>query len=130
MRVQVASVMLACGLLAACPEAPTPQPSEPPSVEPPAVSVPAYVGTWAQERTQCDVPQEAEGAPMIIAADRFDQHEAHCVFDAVTQTSPNHWRIEASCSVEGDAQQANWEIAIEGDTMRLTPGGEWVRCQQ
>jgi hypothetical protein len=127
--------ILMCGLLAACPEAASP-PSDPPSAEAPAgpassASVPAYVGTWAADAAGCGVPQEQMGAPHVFAADRYDQHEAHCTFTSANQTAPNAWRIEGACSVEGDEQQATWDLVVDGDSMTMAPNPQrLVRCPQ
>jgi len=117
------AVFAACGALAACPEAPAPANNEASSDAPPA-----YVGTWAGDQAQCQVPQEEMDAPLIMAVDRSDQHEAHCEFETVEQTGPNSWSIEASCSVEGDAMPAYWNIAVDGDTMTIAPDNTYVRC--
>jgi hypothetical protein len=63
----------------------------------------------------------------VFAADRYDQHEAHCTFTSVAETAPNAWRIEGACSVEGDEQQATWDLTVDGDTMTDGPQ-RYVRC--
>ena len=73
---------------------------------------PAYVGTWGNDLAQCAIEQEYEQPPMIMRADGFDQHEAHCEFDTVTETGPAQWSAAGSCSVEGDLQDIDYNMAI------------------
>lgn len=119
--------LLACSALAACPEPAAPPAGEEPSAEAPAPETPAFVGTWAADAAGCAVLQEQMGAPHVFAADRYDQHEAHCTFTTVNQTGPNAWHIEGACSVEGDEQQASWDLIVDGDTMTDGPQ-RYVRC--
>lgn len=120
------AALLGCCALAACPEAAPPPASETPSIEAPSASA-TFVGTWAADAAGCAVPQEQMGAPHVFAADRYDQHEAHCTFTSVEQTAPNAWRIAGACSVEGDEQEATWNLVVDGDTMTDGPQ-RYVRC--
>lgn len=102
------------------------QPSDaPPAAEPvavpvspikggaePTVAQPAYVGTWGVDLGQCAITQDYEQPPMIMRADGFDQHEAHCDFDTITMTGPAEWYVTGQCSVEGDAQPLDYNMAI------------------
>jgi len=115
--------------LAAC----GPQPSattEPEATLAMEAAAPAvFIGTWAADAAGCQIPQEQAGAPHVFAADRYDQHEAHCTFASVNQTAPNAWRIEGACSVEGDEQTATWDLVVDGDTMTMAPNTQrLVRC--
>jgi hypothetical protein len=91
-------------------------------------AAPAYVGTWAPDAAGCAIPQEQQGAPHIITEDGFDQHEAHCSFVAVTPMGDNEWRVGAQCTVEGDEQNTAFDLAVEGDTLRIAGGPPQVRC--
>lgn len=80
---------------------------------------PAYVGTWSGDLEQCKAPQEKQGAPMVIAKDRYDQHEAHCVFSSIEGTAPD-WKIKADCTVEGSTQAMEFAFTVSGDTLTIT----------
>ena len=79
---------------------------------------PTYVGTWGIDAAQCKVPQEQEGAPMIITANGYDQHEAHCTFTSA-KTEGLLSIIAADCSVEGDSQNVSLELEVTGDVLIL-----------
>jgi hypothetical protein len=80
---------------------------------------PSFVGTWAGDLEQCKTPQEQQGAPMVIAKDRYDQHEAHCEFKSVEGAAPD-WKIKADCTVEGNAQPLDFTFTVSGDTLTIT----------
>ena len=82
---------------------------------------PAYVGTWGTNAAQCKVPQDQEGAPMIITAKGYDQHEAHCAFSSVKKKG-QRWKIAAKCSVEGDSQKNILLLGVTGDVLLFTVG--------
>ena len=73
---------------------------------------------------------------MVLRADGYDQHEAHCVFDSVTETGPSQWRVTGQCSVEGDEQPIDDGFAIVDGHLEHWGGDEreyaWtlVRCPQ
>ncbi|MGD9968720.1 MAG: hypothetical protein AB7T59_19535 [Hyphomonadaceae bacterium] len=119
--------LLACGALAACPEAAPPPATEEPAAQAPVTDAPAFVGTWAADAAGCTIGQDQMEAPHVFAADRYDQHEAHCTFSSVSETAPNAWHIEGACSVEGDEQQGSWDLVVDGDTMTDGPQ-RYVRC--
>ncbi|WP_417482500.1 hypothetical protein [Maricaulis sp.] len=95
---------------------------------------PAYVGTWGVDLAQCAVGQEYEQPPMILRADGYDQHEAHCDFDSVSETGPAQWHISGHCSVEGDKQTVEYNLAIVDGQLEQWSGDDreyvWtlVRC--
>lgn len=97
---------------------------------------PAFVGTWGVDLAQCAVEQEYEQPPMILRADGYDQHEAHCEFDSVTETGPSQWRVSGQCSVEGDEQAIDYNLAvIDGNLVHWADGGRkdaWtlIRCPE
>ena len=80
---------------------------------------PAYVGTWSGDLEQCKAPQDKQGAPMVIAKDRYDQHEAHCEFKSVEGAAPE-WKITADCTVEGSTQAMEYAFTVSGDTLTIT----------
>ena len=82
---------------------------------------PAYVGTWGNDTAQCKVPQEQEGAPLIITAKGYDQHEAHCTFTSVKKKG-SAWKVRANCSVEGDSQKDILLLRVTGDVLLFTVG--------
>ena len=88
----------------------------------PAVAAePAYVGTWGVSVAQCRIPQERQGAPMVIRAKGYDQHEAHCDFTTVKKTG-TVWNVAAACSIEGDKQKDAFTLKVVDDTLILTQG--------
>ncbi|SDM55452.1 hypothetical protein [Maricaulis salignorans] len=129
------------------PQAETPQPEAQQAADPlkgaapassPAQSItaaqPAYVGTWGNDLAQCAIAQEYEQPPMIMRADGFDQHEAHCEFGTVTETGPAQWHVTGQCSVEGDEQPLDYNMAIVDGNLQHWSGDArkdaWtlVRC--
>jgi hypothetical protein len=80
---------------------------------------PAYVGTWGVSAAQCKVPQDQQGAPMVMAARRFDSHEAHCTFTSVKRVG-GAWRIATRCSVEGDKQAHIYAVKVTGNVLTMT----------
>ena len=82
---------------------------------------PAYVGTWGTDAAQCKVPQEQEGAPMVITATGYDQHEAHCMFASVKKNG-SAWKVRAKCSVEGNSQKDVLLLRVTGDVLLFTVG--------
>jgi hypothetical protein len=88
----------------------------------PAYAVdPAYAGTWGISAKQCKIPQDLQGAPMVIRAKGYDQHEAHCDFKTVKKTGAV-WNVVAACSVEGDKQKGAFTLKVVDDTLVLTQG--------
>ena len=77
----------------------------------------SYVGTWGIDLAQCSIPQERQEAPKIVTEDGYDQHEAHCGFTSVTATGDAQWSIVAECSVEGDLQEIDFNLAVENDEL-------------
>ena len=103
-----------------------PQPAEaapaaeaaPSDAAPAAAAEPAYVGTWSEDSAQCGVAQEMDNAPMVIAKDRFDQHEAHCEFTSVSGNG-NEWKVSSKCSVEGDEQAYDFGMSLADDKLTM-----------
>jgi len=120
------------------PVAAEPAPAAPGKGPAPSVSVdePAYVGIWGVDLAQCSVGQEYELPPMILRADGYDQHEAHCEFELVEQTGPAQWHVSGQCSVEGDEQPLEYNMAIvDGDLVSWSGDARkdaWtlVRCPE
>lgn len=83
-----------------------------------AASEPAYVGTWADDPAQCGNTQDSEDAPMTIAKDRFDQHEAHCEFKSVSGNG-NEWKVTSECSVEGDKQIYEFGMSLADEKLSM-----------
>jgi hypothetical protein len=124
---------LVAAVLAGCGKPATEETAEA-SVAPAIASAspaPAYVGTWGVDLAQCKNPQDIMEAPMQMAADRFDQHEAHCTFTTITETAPGAWKVTQACTVEGDESTGDMTFSVEGDTLTLDPGSlarKLVRC--
>ena len=80
-----------------------------------------YIGTWATNTAQCKIPQDRQGAPMILNAKGYDQHEAHCRFASVKKVLGG-WRMAAECTVEGSVQRDTLRAKVSADTLVLTSG--------
>ena len=77
-----------------------------------------YVGTWALDIANCETPQDSQDAPLVIAKDRYDQHEVHCTFKSVdakeaTTRSPATARSKARPS-------RDFTLTVSGDTLTFT----------
>jgi hypothetical protein len=82
---------------------------------------PAYVGKWGATAAQCKVPQDRQGAPMILKARGYDQHEAHCTFVSVKKSGAA-WNVAANCSVQGDQQKDAFALRVTGNTLKMISG--------
>jgi hypothetical protein len=92
---------------------------------------PPYVGTWSLDPANCSAAQESENAPMVIAKDRYDQHETHCTFKSVTANAGD-WKIAGDCSIEGTAMPYDFTLTVSGDTLTFTDSGgprDFLRCK-
>ncbi len=90
-----------------------------------------YVGTWALEMRNCGADQASQDAPMLIAKDRYDQHETHCTFKSV-EAKDGDFKIAADCSVEGDAQSHDFTLTVSGDTLTFADEAgarDFLRCK-
>ncbi|MDJ0922374.1 MAG: hypothetical protein QNI84_14695 [Henriciella sp.] len=101
--------------------------------EPESLAEPVSIeGTWGTSLAQCANFQEVMDAPMILTMEGYDQHETHCTFDTVVQPTPNSWKADGSCSVEGDDQPMSMTYTVEGDQLiQSVEDFEWaplVRC--
>ncbi len=92
---------------------------------------PAYAGTWGSDAKQCKVSQDQQGAPLVIGAKGYDQHETHCAFDKIKR-SGGAWKVQAKCSVEGDKQKDTFNMKVSGDALEIARGGhvqKLTRCK-
>jgi hypothetical protein len=78
-----------------------------------------YVGTWALNIANCKAPQESQDAPLVIAKDRYDQHEVHCTFKSVTPKDGDY-KVGGDCVVEGNQQAYDFTLTVSGDTLTFT----------
>ena len=53
---------------------------------------PPFVGKWSLDPNYCSTGQEDQNAPLVIAKDRYDQHESHCTFKSV-EGKDSDWKI-------------------------------------
>lgn len=91
----------------------------------------AYVGTWSLDPANCQTGQESENAPLIIAKDRYDQHESHCTFKSVAGNGSDS-KIAAECTAQGDALSYDFTLTVSGDTLTFTDSGgarDFLRCK-
>jgi hypothetical protein len=92
---------------------------------------PAFVGTWSLDPAQCGTAQDSQNAPLVIAKDRYDQHESHCTFKSVDGGN-NEWKITSECTVEGSATPYDFALTLSGDTLTVTDSGgprDFLRCK-
>ena len=90
-----------------------------------------YVGTWALDIANCNTPQDSQNAPLVIAKDRYDQHEVHCTFKSV-DTKESDYKIAGDCTVEGNAQSYDFTLTVSGDTLTFTDEAgarDFLRCK-
>ena len=91
----------------------------------------AYVGTWSLDPANCAAGQESESAPLVIAKDRYDQHESHCAFKSVAPQGSD-WKIAAECTAEGAPLSYDFTLTVSGDTLTFTDSGgarDFLRCK-
>jgi hypothetical protein len=92
---------------------------------------PSYVGTWSLDPSNCSAPQENANAPLVIAADRYDQHETHCTFRSA-EASGADWTVKSECTVEGSATPYDFTLTVSGDTLTFTDSNgprDFLRCK-
>ncbi|MEO8420979.1 MAG: hypothetical protein ABI457_07270 [Hyphomicrobium sp.] len=92
---------------------------------------PPFVGTWSLDPTNCNAGQETQNAPLVIAKDRYDQHESHCTFKSV-EAKDSDWKITSDCTVEGSATPYDFALTVSGDTLTFTDSGgarDFLRCK-
>jgi hypothetical protein len=90
-----------------------------------------YACTWALDVATCKTPQESQDAPLVIAKDRYDQHEVHCTFKSVTPKDSDY-SIAGDCMVEGNAQSYDFTLTVSGDTLTITDEAgarDFLRCK-
>ena len=91
----------------------------------------AYIGTWALNVANCKAPQESQDAPLIIAKDRYDQHEVHCTFTSVTPKDGDY-KVAGDCMVESNQQAYDFTLTVSGDTLTFTDEAgarDFLRCK-
>lgn len=88
-------------------------------IEPVRAEDAPYVGTWALDIATCKTPQDSQDAPLVIAKDRYDQHEVHCSFKSVTPKDSDY-KISGNCMVEGNPQAYDFTLMVSGDTLTFT----------
>lgn len=92
---------------------------------------PAFVGKWSLDPANCGAAQETEKAPLVIAKDRYNQHESHCAFKSV-EGGNGEWKIAAECTVEGGAMPYDFSLTLSGDTLTFSDSGgprDFLRCK-
>jgi hypothetical protein len=101
------------------------------SIAPARAADAPYVGTWSLEPRNCGTGQEREEAPLVIAKDRYDQHESHCTFKSVEEKDGD-FRIAADCTVEGGQVAHNFTLTVSGDTLTVADEAgarDFLRCK-
>jgi hypothetical protein len=90
-----------------------------------------YVGTWALDIANCKAPQDSQDAPLVIAKDRYDQHEVHCTFKSV-EAQEGDYKVAGDCMVEGNPQAYDFTLTVSGDTLTFTDEAgarDFLRCK-
>lgn len=91
----------------------------------------SFVGTWSLDPANCAAGQDTENAPLVIAKDRYDQHETHCTFKSV-EGNASEWKIASDCTVEGGPMQYDFTLTVSGDTLTFTDSAgarDFLRCK-
>ncbi len=98
----------------------------------PAAAASDFVGTWGATKASCRLPQDAQGAPMILTLTSLDQHETHCQL-ALTRNAASPWIARAKCVVEGDQQNHTFKFTVRGDRLVVSERGvadkAYVKCR-
>jgi hypothetical protein len=92
---------------------------------------PPFVGTWSLDPVNCSAGQETQNAPLVIAKDRYDQHESHCTFKSIEQKDSD-WIVKSDCTVDGSATPYDFTLTVSGDTLTFTDEGgprDFLRCK-
>lgn len=92
---------------------------------------PGFVGKWSLDPANCSAAQESENAPLVIAKERYDQHESHCAFKSVNGGN-GEWKIASECTVEGSPMPYDFGLTLSGDTLTFTDSGgarDFLRCK-
>ena len=92
---------------------------------------PPFVGTWSLDPVNCSAGQETQNAPLVIAKDRYDQHESHCTFKSV-EGKDSDWKITSDCTAEGSAMPYDFTLTVSGDSLTFTDSGgarDFLRCK-
>ncbi|MEI9901674.1 MAG: hypothetical protein WDN31_17925 [Hyphomicrobium sp.] len=92
---------------------------------------PAFVGKWSLDPANCGAAQDSENAPLVIAKDRYDQHESHCAFKSVDGGN-GEWKISSECTVEGSPMPYDFGLTLSGHTLTFTDSGgprDFLRCK-
>lgn len=92
---------------------------------------PPFVGTWSLDPAFCSAGQETADAPLVIGADRYDQHESHCSFKSVAAAGSD-WRVKSECTVEGSPLDYDFTLTVSGNTLTFTDSGgarDFLRCK-
>jgi len=90
-----------------------------------------YVGTWSLDPANCKAAQETQDAPLVIAKDRYDQHEVHCTFKSIS-AKDGDYKVAGDCMVEGNAQAYDFTLTVSGDTLTFTDEAgarDFLRCK-
>jgi len=73
----------------------------------------------------------ARTPPLVIAKDRYDQHEVHCTFKSVS-AKDSDYKIAGDCMVEGNPQSYDFTLTVSGDTLTFTDEAgarDFLRCK-
>ena len=92
---------------------------------------PPFVGKWSLDPNYCSTGQEDQNAPLVIAKDRYDQHEVHCTFKSIN-AKDGDYKVAGDCMVEGNAQAYDFTLTVSGDTLTFTDEAgarDFLRCK-
>jgi hypothetical protein len=88
-----------------------------------------FVGGWGADPEQCR--KATNGPPMTLSSRRAEAFGAVCEFVSTQRESANAWRMQATCTHNGQRWNANIRLTVFGD--KLTWSSErgtanYVRC--
>jgi hypothetical protein len=95
-----------------------------------SVPIDDFVGGWGIDVNQCRQVQSGR-SPLTISPRRAEAFGAVCDFGSVQRDSPNVWRVQATCTHQGERWLANVRLTIVGN--KLTWSSErgtvtYLRC--
>lgn len=90
-----------------------------------------FDGRWSSASGACGKDQAEENAPVLIRNGRYDQHEAHCRWGALTPAGVGAWTAKGTCSVEGSPSKGAFRFALSGTELSMRgPDGVTTRYRR
>ncbi len=92
---------------------------------------PAYVGVWSKRMEHCSTKPDKPGAPMVVTATGFDQHDLHCSFEKIepvptaagASPAAPELSVLANCEWKSNATKMEMTWSVSGETLSITDKG-------